>query len=82
MGPFGEETASLLLQAKGRCPQGQAGTELGALGLEVPPAPSVTVPDGLCNVPVELLQAFRWLFRLRMPDYESFTLTSEVELIK
>ena len=28
MGPFGEETVSLLLQTKERCPQVQAGTEL------------------------------------------------------
>lgn len=82
MRPFGEETVSLLLQTKERCPQVQAGTELGTLELEVPSIPSVIVHDGLCDISLEFLRVLWWLFRLHMQGYESFTLTSEMELIK
>lgn len=82
MGAFGEETVLLLLKTKETCPQVQAAMQLGTLELEVPSTPFVVVCDGLCDISLELLQVLGWLFRLHMPGDESFTLTSEMELIK
>ena len=81
MGPFGEETVTSATN-KRKMPPGSGWHRVRTLELEVPSIASVIVHDGPCDISLELLQVLRWLFRLCMPGYETFTLTSEMELIK